>query len=163
TARLTTRRMATRGVSIDEPNMVWPDPFRTPGMANPDVTQENIRSTICKAGWTATIRPPSTYTNRLKTQQIEEYGFEDKVLGSYEEDHLISLELGGHPTDARNLWPEPYAGRCNARVKDKVETKLKHLVCAGEVTLTEAQQEIAHNWVGAHIKYIGEISCPSRQ
>ena len=26
----------------------------------------------------------------------------------YQEDHLVSLELGGHPTDPRNLWPEPY-------------------------------------------------------
>ena len=34
------------------------DPRRTPGVLNPDVTQANIRSTICKHGWTSTIRPP---------------------------------------------------------------------------------------------------------
>ena len=29
-------------------------------------------------------------------------------MSDYQEDHLISLELGGNPTDPRNLWPEPY-------------------------------------------------------
>jgi hypothetical protein len=37
------------------------DPARTPGVLNPDVTQANIRSTICRRGWTSTIRPPSSY------------------------------------------------------------------------------------------------------
>ena len=27
---------------------------------------------------------------------------------AFQEDHLISLELGGDPVDPRNLWPEPY-------------------------------------------------------
>jgi hypothetical protein len=82
------------------------DLLRTPGVVSPDVTQANIATTICKHGWTRTIRPPTDYTNELKQKQMREYG----VGGSparYQEDHLISLELGGHPTDARNLWPEP--------------------------------------------------------
>jgi hypothetical protein len=29
-------------------------------------------------------------------------------MACYEEDHLISIEDGGDPTDPRNLWPEPY-------------------------------------------------------
>jgi hypothetical protein len=29
-------------------------------------------------------------------------------MDCYEEDHLISLEDGGDPTDPRNLFPEPY-------------------------------------------------------
>src|SRR2546430_17362984 len=80
------------------------DVARTPGVLNPDVTQGNINSTVCLHGWTKTIRPPTSYTNALKEKQMREYG----VGGSpsdYQEDHLISLELGGHPTDPRNLWP----------------------------------------------------------
>src|SRR5205823_948469 len=83
------------------------DLVRTPGVLNPDVTQQNIVATICKPGWTKTIRPPTDYTNALKLKQMRDYG----VAGSptqYQEDHLVSLELGGHPTDPRNLWPEPY-------------------------------------------------------
>jgi putative intracellular protease/amidase len=59
---------------------------------------------------------------------------------SYEEDHLISLELGGHPTDPRNLWPEPIA---RARAVDSIENQLHAAVCAGTMTLAQAQSRIS--------------------
>lgn len=55
-----------------------PDPTRTPGVANPDVTQDNIKQTICVSGWTKTIRPPSSYTSKLKLEQIKEYRYRNK-------------------------------------------------------------------------------------
>jgi hypothetical protein len=112
------------------------DPVRTPGILNPDVTQANIRSTICRRGWTATIRPPVSYTNDLKQAQMREYG-EAGSLSDYQEDHLISLELGGDPRDPRNLWPEPYP---RAREVDSIENDLNAQVCAGTLTLAEAQR-----------------------
>jgi len=130
-----------------------PDPVLTPGSLNPSVTQANIGSTLCKSGWTATIRPPTSYTNSLKKSQIAQYGYKDTSLALYEEDHLISLELGGDPTDPGNLWPEPYAislpdGRSvGAHVKDAFETKLKNEVCKGTITLAKAQAEIGDHWV----------------
>jgi hypothetical protein len=36
---------------------IFPDPSLHPGATNPDVTQESINSTICKSGFTKTIRP----------------------------------------------------------------------------------------------------------
>jgi len=63
------------------------------------------------------------------------------------------LQLGGNPTDPKNLWPEPYAGN-GARKKDVIETKLKKLVCSGDVKLADAQKAIATNWVLAYNKYI---------
>jgi hypothetical protein len=113
------------------------DPLRTPGVVNPDVTQETIGSTICREGWTRTIRPPTSYTGDLKLKQMREYG----VAGppdEFQEDHLISLELGGHPTDPRNLWPEPIA---RAETVDRIENELNAKVCSGELTLVEAQRE----------------------
>jgi hypothetical protein len=112
------------------------DPIRTPGVLNPDVTQANIRSTICRRGWTTTIRPPTDYTNDLKRKQMRQYG-EIGSLSDYQEDHLISLELGGDPTDPRNLWPEPYP---RAAEVDKTENELNAEVCSGRLTLAEAQQ-----------------------
>jgi hypothetical protein len=155
--------MAGTAMAQDGGRRTWPDKFRTPGTTNPNVTQANIKRTICKAGWTKTVRPPSSYTTNLKLQQIGEYGYRVKKPGSYEEDHLISLQLGGDPRDPRNLWPEAYAGKCGARVKDVIETKLKRLVCARNptLTLTEAQQLISQNWVGAYIQYVAEIDCPA--
>jgi hypothetical protein len=112
------------------------DPARTPGVLNPDVTQANIRSTICRSGWTSTIRPPTSYTNGLKRKQMRRYG-ETGSLSDYQEDHLISLELGGDPTDPRNLWPEPYPRAADV---DRIENELNAQVCAGTLTLAQAQQ-----------------------
>jgi hypothetical protein len=113
------------------------DTVRSPGVLNPDVTQANINSTICMRGWTKTIRPPTSYTNDLKQKQMREYG----VGGSpsdYQEDHLISLELGGHPTEPRNLWPEPYP---RASEVDSIENDLNAKVCSGDLSLAAAQRQ----------------------
>ena len=111
-------------------------PTRTPGVLNPNVTQANIRSTICRHGWTSTIRPPESYTGALKRKQMRQYR-ETGSMSEYQEDHLISLELGGSPTDPRNLWPEPYP---RASDVDKIENELNAEVCSGELTLAQAQQ-----------------------
>ena len=122
---------------------VLPDSSCTPGAIDPKVTQENIYQTICLKGYTQTIRPPVSYTNKLKLQQITDYGYTDKNPKSYEEDHLISLELGGAPADPKNLWPEPGA---SPNPKDEIENICNKKVCDGEITLAKAQQEIAINW-----------------
>ncbi len=113
------------------------DPVRTPGVTNPNVTQANIRSTICKHGWTSTVRPPVEYTNALKRRQMPAYG-ETGPLSAYQEDHLISLELGGNPTDPRNLWPEPYP---RAAAVDQIENELNAKVCDGSLSLHDAQDQ----------------------
>jgi hypothetical protein len=110
---------------------------RTPGVLNPAVTQKTIRSTICVAGWTRTVRPPVSYTNHLKEVQLAEYRLHGP-LSAFQEDHLVSLELGGNPTDARNLWPEPYP---RAAEVDRVENELNHEVCMGALTLAQAQEK----------------------
>jgi hypothetical protein len=113
------------------------DPVRTPGVLNPDVTQATIGSTICVVGWTRSVRPPTEYTNALKRRQMRAYG-ELGSASAYQEDHLISLELGGHPTDPRNLWPEPYP---RASQVDTIENDLNRRVCDGSLTLAEARIE----------------------
>jgi hypothetical protein len=82
------------------------------------------------------VRPPTSYTKELKLDQMRVYG---RTGGpeDYQEDHLISLELGGHPTDPRNLWPEP---RPHAEEVDRFENELNERVCSGELTLAEAQR-----------------------
>jgi hypothetical protein len=110
---------------------------RTPGALNPDVTQANIRTTICVRGWTRTVRPPVEYTNDLKVRQMRDYG-ESGPTSAYQEDHLISLELGGDPRDPRNLWPEPYP---RAAEVDQIENELNAKVCSGDLTLANAQRQ----------------------
>jgi hypothetical protein len=111
----------------------------TPGALNPDVTPGSIRETICRRGWTRTIRPPSSYTSELELRQMRQYGRRGHHW-DYQEDHLISLELGGHPTDPRNLWPEP---RPRAEEVDQLENELNDAICSGRMSLHDAQRRIS--------------------
>jgi hypothetical protein len=115
------------------------DPARTPGVLNPAVTQATIGATICRSGWTRTVRPPTDYTNALKRQQMRAYG-EHGPMSAYQEDHLVSLELGGDPTDPQNLWPEPYP---RAATVDTIENELNAQVCSGQLSLADAQRKEA--------------------
>jgi hypothetical protein len=115
--------------------VVLPDPKLAPGVVNPGVTQANIGKTICVRGWTKTVRPPTSYTSALKLEQMREYNLKGSP-SDYQEDHLISLEMGGSPTDPRNLWPEPYP---RAAVVDKIENELNAKICSGRLTLTQAR------------------------
>jgi hypothetical protein len=108
----------------------------TPGVVNPAVTQATLRTTVCRRGWTRTVRPPTAYTNALKLRQLRARGLRGPPSG-YQEDHLISLELGGSPTDPRNLWPEPYP---RAAEVDRVENELNARLCSGAITLDDAQR-----------------------
>ena len=131
-----------------------PDPRITPGAIDPSVTQANLQSTVCVKGYTKTVRPPSYFTNRLKKDQLREYGYADMDPRHYEEDHLIALSIGGAPEDPKNLWPQPRNSEWNAEKKDELEFKLYKLVCNGRVSLEEAQREMAKDWIGAYKKYV---------
>ena len=119
-----------------------PDPSCTPGAVDSVVTQANILQTICRSGYSKSVRPSSSITSKQKIVSMQQYGFADSA-SRYEYDHLISLELGGAPDDTRNLWPEPGA---SPNLKDKTENKLHELVCKGSMQLIAAQQRIASNW-----------------
>ena len=160
-----TKRAATAhvvGPLVLASGVILPNRALTPGAANPAVTQATVARTICLAGYTRTIRPSSTYTTALKRQQLAAgYTYRgDLSTSDYEEDHLVSLELGGSPTSVRNLWPEPYLAPEGARVKDKVENRLHDLVCSGRLTLRAAQYAIASNWWRAYLRY-GGVALPS--
>ncbi|MCU4184717.1 hypothetical protein K6U06_10125 [Acidiferrimicrobium sp. IK] len=122
---------------------VLPDPRCTPGALNPAVTAATVGSTICASGWTATVRPPEAVTERIKVAQMRAYGDRGRI-GAYEEDHLVPLELGGAPSDPRNLWPEPGS---SPNPKDRVESAARRAVCSGRLSLAGAQQAIATDWV----------------
>ena len=129
----------------------------TPGSLNLSVTQSNIQKTICQSGYTKTIRPASSYTTALKVKQLKS-GYNagsDMITSHYEEDHLISLELGGNPTDEKNSWPESYLSQpYNAKIKDMIENYLHKQVCSGQMKLKEVQDGILKDWT----QYVKDIS-----
>jgi len=120
-----------------------PDPRCTPGAVSLAVTQADIQSTICRHGYTETVRPQESITEPEKEASLAAYG-DPGPLHDYEYDHLVPLELGGAPNDPRDLWPEP--GR-TPNPKDELENRLREMVCAGETPLATAQREIAARWV----------------
>jgi len=154
-------RLATATVTRVGPSYLYPSHKTAPGVVSPDITQANIDQTICNPQWsTKSIRPPVSYTNNLKMKQLAASHATDKTPAHYEEDHLVSLELGGHPRHPRNLWPERWgtpghplthlgpfpAYLVGANAKDKTENALHAEVCHGTLTLREAQFIIATDW-----------------
>lgn len=137
----------------------------TPGALNPAVTQNTIRQTICARGYSKSIRPPEQYTERLKRRGVRQYGYADLRLRDYEEDHLVSLELGGSPTSPRNLWPQPHhvIGGWGSYAKDRLEDRLHTLVCRRRLPLEEAQRAIATDWIAAYRRYVGPTPSPGRR
>jgi hypothetical protein len=134
----TTSSTTTTSTTAPVSQLVLPDPSITSGALNATVRQSTIRETICKSGWTKTIRPPVSYTNALKIQQMVLYE-ETGSPSDYEEDHFIPLELGGAPKNPKNLWPEP---RFQSKRSDPLENQLKRKVCTGVMTLKKARAAI---------------------
>jgi hypothetical protein len=122
-----------------------PDPNCTPGAVNPKVTSDTLEATICRTGYTKSIRPPKEITESEKKTNAAAFSYTGQLSGA-EYDHLVPLEVGGDPNDPRNLWVEPGA---SPNPKDDVELQLHDLVCRGTVPLTVAQQAIATDWTTA--------------
>jgi len=171
------------------PAEIYPDQTRTPGLTNPDVTQATLAETICNPNFrTGPLRPPTSVTTPLKTSQMVEYGdtvsdpgkacmLRSNNKGCYEEDHLISLENGGHPRDPRNLWPEPYNTTINgtvigARQTDVVEGYIRNAICFNipgyvshgtranaSVTLKRGQEILTGDWYACYLKIKSGSDC----
>jgi hypothetical protein len=144
-----------------EAGMALPDPELTPGAVNAAVVADRsgaahkfngLEVNICAKDFRATaIRKTIRNFAKLKKQACQEYGI-DKCDASVEGDHLVSIEIGGCPDCLKNLWPQPMD---EARVKDhQVEDVLPKLVCAGKISLGDAQACIAKDWIacGERIK-----------
>lgn len=126
-----------------------PDRSCTPGARNPKVTQATLETTICRSGYSSSIRPPQNITGREKAANARAYSYTGSLrTGEY--DHLISLQLGGDPNDPRNLWVEPNDRPHPVSTnngKDSVESAAHAAVCNGRMSLDEVQVGIATNWV----------------
>jgi hypothetical protein len=118
------------------------DPDCTPGAILPDATKD----AICQPGYARNVRDvPEAEKNDVYAQ----YDIRTHAPGQYEVDHLVSLELGGS-NEIANLWPEPASPRPGFHEKDQVENYLHDQVCSGAVPLSQAQEQIATNWLDVY-------------
>jgi hypothetical protein len=82
-------------------------------------------------------------TEKIPTQAAaRRLGYADQNPPHYEDDHLISLELGGAPYSKKNLWPRPWS---QAHKKDPRENAWHKKLFKGTLTLEQAQKlELAY-------------------
>jgi hypothetical protein len=122
---------------------IVPDPTLTPGAVRTTGVGE-----ICSHG-TKQLR----HWNRERDDWVlAEYGLPPGPHPDYEIDHLIPLGIGG-ADDVKNLWPEPrrsVEGQWNAEAKDRLEWRLRDLVCSGALDVRSAQRMIAGDWVDGY-------------
>ena len=123
-----------------------------PGALLADVTQASIRTTICVSGWTATVRPSTSFTQHLKLLMLARAGLNPADSLAYELDHFVPLALVGSPRSEDNLWLQSWVGEWSARIKDRLERKLQVMVCAGRLTLRSARAAIQRDWKAAYLK-----------
>jgi hypothetical protein len=122
-----------------------PDVQLTPGHAGHDTAAD-----ICKPEYD---NPASNIPIKLKERVFAKYRLNKYEVG-YNVDHLIPVRLGGS-NSTTNLWPQPLAGEWCWQRKNKLEHRLRKLVCSGRLALKQAQQEIAADWIRAYKKYVG--------
>jgi hypothetical protein len=112
---------------------------------------DGVEHNICNPHF---ITPPfrvATKSQSAKTAVCKLYGLTAPTATcpgpDWELDDIIPVELGGKNVPA-NLWPQPIK---EARVKDhRVEDRLggpRGLVCAGKITLVDAQMCVLNDWV----------------
>ena len=127
---------------------IVPDPTLTPGAVRTTDAAE-----ICSTG-TRALR----HWDRARDDRImAEYGLPAGPHPDFEIDHLIPLGIGGSD-DGLNLWPEPRRSIepiWNAERKDRLEWRLRDLVCSGALDAATAQKEISDDWTEAYRRYVG--------
>ena len=107
------------------------------------VTQGTLRSTICKRGWSESVRPPYEWSHAHKQRLMRERGIPASEFGAWTLDHIQPIEDGGSPADPRNLQLQTKAA---ALAKDLDENRIHWNICNGRSTLAEGQAEMLRLW-----------------
>lgn len=111
-----------------------PDSLVTPGAIETSDT-----AVVCHRT-TATLRHVSLAMHHAI---FATYGIPWARHAKYEDDHVISLELGGR-NDNTNRFPQPYP---QAYSKDSVENWARRQACSGKLSLPYIQRQMVSDWV----------------
>ncbi|HEU4387953.1 MAG TPA: HNH endonuclease signature motif containing protein [Blastocatellia bacterium] len=122
-----------------------PNPKLTPG-----ATRNVNKDEVCRPRQTSL---GDDIPMALKRQVFDRYGLGPNAPPGYNVDHLIPVGLGGSHS-VENLWPQPLTGEWTHHQKNRLEHKLRQMVCNGEIDLKTAQQEVAADWCAAYKKYV---------
>lgn len=128
-----------------------PDDAITPG-----VVRNLSAEKICSTKWGADRR---NVTKAMKAEAYARYNLapwegECAKPKGCEVDHRVPRELGGED-NIDNLWAEPFGGSCNAHNKDRLENRVHKEMCAGDLTLEDAQAIFLGDWRPAYVERFG--------
>lgn len=141
----------------------YPNPLLTHGAIDRTLTPEYICSH-------STLERRSVTTVQKK-KIFQAYGVPYEDRAGYEVDHFIPLSLGGVNTCIRhdgsedvtcNLWPQPHQksfpeiAPWGSETKDKLEYRLYRLMCAGQISLQDAQVAITADWEDGYRQHVAE-------
>ncbi|HEY8033899.1 MAG TPA: hypothetical protein VIF02_16385 [Methylocella sp.] len=114
---------------------------------NPAVTQATIGDTICKPGWTKSVRPHLHAMDQIKRTKLRAAGWTDADKNRFELEYIIPLSLGGAPDDPKNFHLEP--GNEVVEKKEALEACLPRLVCERRLMLDDARKAVWRDWRAA--------------
>lgn len=120
---------------------------------NAHVSQATIAQTICQPGYTRAVRPPTNFTNSVKQALLKRAGYPESEVYKYKLDYVVPVALGGHPRKLENFELIRREGPNSTKRKNGIEEKLQCLVCAGELSLADAQREAMTDWQAAYQRY----------
>ncbi len=124
-----------------------PDSFKTPGDAARVKTDQ-----LCAPGFAASLKPVAKWQ---REQALERYGIRpERFDGTL--DHLIPVSLGGS-NDPDNLWPFHPLGVFTLEAKAALADKLKQAVCAGTMSLKDAQTAFRKDWTKTYRLQMGNV------
>ncbi|MEX3840860.1 hypothetical protein [Paraburkholderia sp. BR10882] len=118
-----------------------------PRLLDTRVTQESVTDTICRPGYADTVAPPFDETMALKDRMLAARGIDADDGVGYALDRHVPIVLGGSPDATANFDLIPWGGHAGERRRSLLTVRLKRCVCAGRMTLAQAQAAITGNWV----------------
>jgi hypothetical protein len=148
--------LALGGAAVPAP--IRPNAQLTPGVVatNPTTHRPFTAAETCAIRWGLDHRH---VTLGMKKTVFAAYGIPWAKHSLYEVDHLISRELGG-ADDVKNLFPEPWHAlvddrEMGAHQKDRLENAAHRAICAGTLSLAEAQRRIRTDWTALYRDLVG--------
>lgn len=122
------------------------------------VTQESVADTICRPGYVDAVSPSLDEIMAHKNQLLAARGIDADDGSNYALDRRVPVLLGGSPDAPENFDLLPWAGHAGERRKELLATRLKRCVCAGRMSLADAQAAIVGNWTKQYAR-VARMSC----
>jgi hypothetical protein len=101
------------------------------GVQAREVLNGVTKEQVCVAGYSATIRPSVAAIAKWKRKHIGKLVWKDYVV-----DHVVPLSVAGHPMGS-NLQLQTLS---ESKAKDILENRAHRDLCAGKITLQQAQE-----------------------